>query len=66
MISIRRCSSRGWGGDTAALVPGQARNEAIMGVLRPEQVEVYETHRREQIAEAEEDLREIGLRLPPD
>ncbi|MGI9242803.1 MAG: hypothetical protein ACR2RV_18545 [Verrucomicrobiales bacterium] len=52
--------------DSGPLPPGQQRSEAVMGVLRPQQVEAYETHRREQIEEAQRDLGEIGLRLPPD
>jgi hypothetical protein len=53
-------------GEASEPVPGQPRDAAIMGVLRPEQVEIYEAHRRERIEKAERELGEIGLRLPAD
>jgi hypothetical protein len=42
------------------------RNEAIRGVLRPEQLESFDTHRRERRADAEREMLEVGLRLPDD
>lgn len=48
----------------APLTAGQARDEALIGVMRPDQALAYEAHRQEQIAEAEEELREVGLKLP--
>ncbi len=53
-------------GDTSRLAPGQSREEAIAAVLRPEQVEVLNNHRNQQRYKAEEDLRQLGLSLPPD
>ena len=53
-------------GEATRLIPGQSRNEAVMAILRPDQVEAYEAHRRERREEAEREMREIGLRLPPD
>jgi hypothetical protein len=45
-------------------IPAEDRAEAVRSVLRPEQLEIYEAHRAEQLAEAEEDLRAVGLKLP--
>jgi hypothetical protein len=56
----------GLDGETGQLPPGQARADAVMRVLRPEQVQVYETHRLERIDETQSELNEIGLSLPPD
>ena len=42
------------------------RIEAIRGVLRPEQLESFDTHRRERRADAEREMLEVGLRLPDD
>ncbi len=42
------------------------RNEAIRGVLRPGQLESFDTHRRERRAHAEREILEVGLRLPDD
>ncbi|MFP6879228.1 MAG: hypothetical protein VCA37_20540 [Roseibacillus sp.] len=42
------------------------RNEAIRGVLRPGQLESFDTHRRERRADAEREMLEVGLRLPDD
>lgn len=50
--------------ENKTLTPGQARDEALIGVLRPEQARAYEDHRREEIAEAEEEMRQVGLKLP--
>jgi hypothetical protein len=50
--------------ESRPLTAGQARDGALIGVLRPDQAQAYEDHRREQIAEAEEELREVGLKLP--
>lgn len=54
----------GLGNDTSALVPGQSRDDAIMKVLRPDQVETYERHRLGSLEEARRELNEIGLTLP--
>ena len=42
------------------------RDQAIMEVLRPEQVEAYQEHRQREFEEAQRELQEIGLALPPD
>ena len=52
--------------DAPRLQPGQSRDEAVMDVLRPEQLELYEQHRQRQIETAEEEMRQLGLRLPAD
>ena len=54
----------GLGDDTAKLAPGQSRNDAIMAVLRPDQRQQYEERRVARRQEAEQDLRESGLKLP--
>jgi hypothetical protein len=38
----------------------------MMSVLRPEQVQAYEEHRREQLEKAQQDAAEIGLTIPND
>ena len=48
------------------LQPGQSRDGAVMAVLRPDQLDAYEEHRQRKIEEAEEDMRQLGLRLPAD
>jgi hypothetical protein len=56
----------GVGADSPALPPGQSRDEAIMGILRPEQRQQYEENRIKRRLEAEQEMREMGLRMPPD
>jgi hypothetical protein len=53
----------GMTGDRTPITP-ESRTDAIRAVLRPDQLEVFEADRLEQRREAEEDLREIGLKLP--
>ena len=55
----------GLGSDSTALIPGGSRDQAIMDVLRPEQREKFDAGRREQRARAEQEMNEIGLKLPP-
>lgn len=55
----------GMGGDTSQL-DRRARDEAIRSVLRPEQVERFDTHQAGRRADAEKDLRKMGLSLPDD
>lgn len=55
----------GMGGDTSHL-EGRARDEAIRGVLRPEQVTQYEAYREERKRDAEREMRRVGLTLPKD
>lgn len=43
-----------------------ARNAAIREALRPDQLERFEAHRRERRGKAEQEMRELGLRLPDD
>lgn len=45
---------------------GQSRDEAVLAVLRPEQVDAYTEHRRRRMEAAEEELKQLGLRLPRD
>jgi hypothetical protein len=56
----------GLSGETTPLPPGQSRDDAIRAVLRPDQRHQYEENRIKRRIEADKDLREIGLRLPPD
>ena len=44
----------------------RSRDQAIMELLRPEQIEAYHAHRRQEFEEAQRELGEIGLALPPD
>ncbi len=44
---------------------GQTREEAILSVLRPEQRQRYDAARAERRAEAEKEMYELGLKLPP-
>jgi hypothetical protein len=53
-------------GDTTRLVPGQDREAAIAAVLRPEQAQILANHQAQRRYRAEEDLRQLGLSLPPD
>jgi len=55
----------GLSGDTTPLPAGQSRNDAIRSVLRPDQWQKYGEARQQRRSAAEKDLREIGLRLPP-
>jgi len=55
----------GLSGDTTPLPAGQSRNDALRSVLRPDQWQKYEESRQQRRLAAEKDLREIGLRLPP-
>lgn len=54
----------GLGDDRASLAPGQSRDEAILAVLRPDQRERYEAHRGSQRQRADEEMAELGLKLP--
>lgn len=56
----------GLGDDRAVLAPGQSRDDAILAVLRPDQRDAYEAHRARQRQEAEAEMEEVGLKLPPD
>jgi DNA-binding ferritin-like protein len=56
----------GLGDDRATLAQGQSRDEAILAVLRPDQREAYEAHRASQRQRADEEMAEIGLKLPAD
>ena len=53
----------GMGGDSVAL-QGSERDAAIRGVLRPDQLDRYDTYQAERRAEAERDMRRVGLTLP--
>ncbi len=55
----------GAGGDIGQ-TPGGDRREAMLSVLRPEQVEAYEAERERRRTEAAKDLEAMGLTLPPD
>jgi hypothetical protein len=48
------------------LAEGTTEKQAMMSVLRPEQVQAYEEHRREQLEKAQQDAAEIGLTIPND
>lgn len=54
----------GLSADTPVVPPGQSRDEAVLSVLRPDQRQFYDQYRLNRRAEAEKDLREMGLRLP--
>jgi hypothetical protein len=56
----------GLGDDRATLAQGQSRDEAILAVLRPEQRTIYEDHRASQRQQANEEMAEVGLKLPDD
>jgi hypothetical protein len=56
----------GLGDDRATLAQGQSRDEAILAVLRPEQRTIYEDHRTSQRQQANDEMAEIGLKLPED
>ena len=56
----------GLGDDRAVLAPGESRDQAILGVLRPDQREQYEAQRARRRQEAEAEAAEVGLKLPPD
>lgn len=53
----------GMGAEAGALDQTE-RNVAIRGILRPDQVEVFDTYRAERRAKAEKDMRRLGLSLP--
>jgi len=53
----------GMGVDQGALDRTE-RNVAIRGILQPDQVEAFDTYRAERRAEAEKDMRRLGLTLP--
>jgi hypothetical protein len=48
------------------LAEGTTEKQAMMSVLRPEQVQAYEEHRRERLEKAQQDAAEIGLTIPND
>lgn len=56
----------GLGTDTAALQSGKSKQDAILGVLRPEQREAYEAERIKRREAARKEMEEIGLTLPDD
>ncbi len=58
-------SFEGLGDDATVLPPGESRDEAVLSVLSKDQRQRYEAHRQEQRRQAEADMRELGLRLPP-
>ena len=54
----------GIGGDIGN-TPAGDRQQAMLSVLRPEQLEAYEAERQRRRDEAAKELGEIGLSLPP-
>jgi hypothetical protein len=55
----------GLGGEIAGQPAGNPR-DAMLGVLRPDQLEAYEAARQQRHAEASQDAAALGLTLPPD
>ena len=55
----------GIGGDIGS-TPAGDRQQAMLSVLRPEQREAYEATRQKRREEAEANMQELGLSLPPD
>ena len=53
----------GMGSDTSVL-DRRARDEAIRGVMRPEQAEVFDNHQAQRKAEAEKEMKRMGMSLP--
>jgi len=48
------------------LAEGTSEKQAMMYVLRPEQVQAYEEHRRQRLEKAQQDAAEVGLTIPND
>jgi hypothetical protein len=55
----------GIGGDIGT-TPGGDRQQAMLSVLRPDQREAYEATRQQRREEAAEEMRTLGLSLPPE
>ncbi|MES2437737.1 MAG: hypothetical protein V4584_01635 [Verrucomicrobiota bacterium] len=56
----------GMGTDTSALPPGKSRQDAVLSVLRPEQLKAYEAEKAKRREEARKDMESMGLSLPAD
>ncbi|MDA0814923.1 MAG: hypothetical protein O3C21_21290 [Verrucomicrobia bacterium] len=54
----------GLSGDVSPIAAGKDREEAVMAVLRPDQIATYEQTVGQRRVEAEEDMRALGLRPP--
>jgi len=59
-------SFEGMGTDTAPLATGASRDQALMGILKPDQREAYQTELNKRRDDARKNLAEIGLSLPDD
>ncbi len=56
----------GMGTETSALPPGKSRQDAVLSVLRPEQLKAYEVERVKRREEAQKEMQSMGLTLPDD
>jgi hypothetical protein len=55
----------GLGTDTAPLTSGKSKQDAILGLLRPDQKQAYEADRAKRRDAAQKDAASMGLTLPP-
>ena len=51
-------------GDDRSVLSSRERDEAIRSLLRPEQVEAFDAHRKARFEEATRDMTDLGLTLP--
>jgi hypothetical protein len=56
----------GMGTDTSALPQGKSRQDAILSVLRPDQLQSYQTEQVKRRADAQKEMESMGLSLPAD
>lgn len=56
----------GIGTETSALPPGKSRHDAVLSVLRPEQLKIYQTEQAKRHSEAQKEMESMGLSLPAD
>jgi hypothetical protein len=56
----------GMGTETSALPPGKSRQNAVLSVLRPDQLKAYEAEQTKRRDEAQKEVESMGLTLPAD
>ena len=56
----------GMGTETAALPAGKSRQDAVLSVLRPDQLKTYQTEQAKRREEAQKEMESMGLSLPAD
>lgn len=56
----------GMGTETSALPAGKSRQDAVLSVLRPDQLKTYKTEQAKRRDEAQKEMEAVGLSIPAD